>query len=107
MTSSTELLDDFLAFCLAGEEPSVRSGTAPSGVRWTWQGEGVLLLEPAAQPATHSVIASAGIHGDETAPIEMLSRLVADIASGKAALAARVLVILGNIGAMRAGVRYA
>jgi succinylglutamate desuccinylase len=107
MTSSTEFLDDFLAFCLAGKQPPVASGTAASGVLWTWQGEGVLLLEPAAQPATHSVIASAGIHGDETAPIEMLSRLVADIASGKAALAARVLVILGNIGAMRAGVRYA
>ena len=65
----------------------------------------MLLLEPAHAP-THSVLASAGIHGDETAPIEMLSPLVADIASGRAPLAARVLVILGNIGAMRAADRY-
>ncbi|BAN22843.1 succinylglutamate desuccinylase [Caballeronia insecticola] len=111
MTSSADsrLLDDFLAFTLAGERPAALSGSAPSGVRWTWQGEGVLLLEPArvfSKTSTASVLASAGIHGDETAPIEMLSRLVADIGSGRAPLAARVLVILGNIGAMRAGERY-
>jgi len=105
MTSSADLLDDFLAFTLAGARPSIGTGAAPSGVRWTWQGEGLLLLEPA-HPATQSVLASAGIHGDETAPIEMLSRLVADIASGVTPLSARMLVILGNAGAMRAGVRY-
>jgi len=109
MTSSADasLLSDFLAFTLAGARPSATSGAAASGVRWTWQGEGVLLLEPpAAQAPAHSVLASAGIHGDETAPIEMLSRLIADIASGDARLASRMLVVLGNAGAMRAGVRY-
>lgn len=107
MTSSADssLLDDFLAFTLEGRRPATNAGTAPSGVRWTWQGEGVLLLEPAREPA-HSVLVSAGIHGDETAPIEMLSPLVADIAHGRAPLAARMLVVLGNIGAMRAGDRY-
>jgi succinylglutamate desuccinylase len=107
MTSSADssLLDDFLAFTLGGGRPAIKSGVAPSGVRWTWQTEGVLLLEPAQEP-THSVLASAGIHGDETAPIELLSLLVADIANGRAPLAARMLVILGNIGAMRAGERY-
>lgn len=107
MTSSADssLLDDFLAFTLAGGRPSVESGVTASGVRWAWQGEGVVLLEPPGAP-THSVLASAGVHGDETAPIEMLSMLVADIANGRAPLAARMLVILGNIDAMRAGERY-
>lgn len=107
MTSSADssLLEDFLAFTLAGERPAAGSGNAASGVRWTWQGAGVLLLEPTTQP-THSVLASAGVHGDETAPIEMLSALVADIASGRAPLTARMLVILGNVDAMRAGARY-
>jgi succinylglutamate desuccinylase len=49
---------------------------------------------------------SAGVHGDETAPIELLSRIVADIASGALPLACRLLVTLGNIDAMRAGCRY-
>ncbi|AQG98262.1 succinylglutamate desuccinylase [Burkholderia sp. KK1] len=107
MTSSADssLLDDFLAFTLAGGRPSVERGVTASGVHWAWQGEGVVLLEPAGVP-THSVLASAGVHGDETAPIEMLSMLVADIANGRAPLAARMLVILGNIDAMRAGERY-
>jgi succinylglutamate desuccinylase len=106
MTSNVDFfLDDFLAFSLKGETPSVKKGTTRSGVRWSWQTHGVVLLEPAQTP-TLSVLASAGIHGDETAPIEMLSRLVADIANGRAPLAARMLVILGNIDAMRAGTRY-
>jgi len=52
------------------------------------------------------VLLSAGLHGDETAPIEMLSRLVADLAAGRLALGCRLLVVLGNVGAMRAGTRY-
>ena len=88
-SADSSLLEDFLAFTLNGGRPSVAQGVAPSGVRWTWQGEGVLLLEPATEP-THSVLASAGIHGDETAPIEMLCSLVADIANGRAPLVARM-----------------
>jgi succinylglutamate desuccinylase len=107
MTSSAEgaMLADLLSFVLAGKRPALSEGTAPSGVRWTWLGDGIVSLEPQGE-ATHSVIASAGIHGDETAPIEILSTLVADIASGAAALEARMLVILGNIAAMRAADRY-
>ncbi|MFP3607785.1 succinylglutamate desuccinylase/aspartoacylase family protein, partial [Paraburkholderia sp. SIMBA_053] len=45
-------------------------------------------------------------HGDETAPIELLSFVVRDIAQGRAALACRVLVILGNVQAMRESCRY-
>jgi succinylglutamate desuccinylase len=105
MTSSADLLDDFLAFTLGGKRPDATSGTTAAGVHWTWQDDGILLFEPSQAP-THSVLASAGVHGDETAPIEMLSRLVADIANGGVPLAARMLVILGNIDAMRAGQRY-
>ncbi|SAL49034.1 succinylglutamate desuccinylase [Caballeronia humi] len=99
------MLADFLTFVLDGRRPALSEGVAPSGVRWTWLGEGILCLEPQ-HDATHSVIASAGVHGDETAPIEILSTLVADIASGAAKLTARVLVILGNIAAMRIADRY-
>ncbi|SAL74646.1 succinylglutamate desuccinylase [Caballeronia terrestris] len=99
------MLADFLTFVLDGRRPALSEGVAPSGVRWTWLGDGILCLEPQ-HDATHSVIASAGVHGDETAPIEILSTLVSDIASGAAKLTARVLVILGNIAAMRIADRY-
>ncbi|MBN3770904.1 succinylglutamate desuccinylase [Burkholderia sp. Se-20378] len=115
MTSSVDsrmanaLLDDFLAFTLTGSAPSATDGACAAGaVRWQWLGDGLLALEPAeaADTARASVLVSAGVHGDETAPIELLSMLVRDLASGALPLACRLLVVLGNVPAMRAGERY-
>ncbi|WP_233829326.1 succinylglutamate desuccinylase [Paraburkholderia sp. ZP32-5] len=110
--ASSPLVDDFLAWTLAGTRPaehetSEAQRVCANGVRWTWLDDGVLMMEPAeASAPIRSVLVSAGVHGDETAPIELLSRIVADIAQGRAALACRLLVILGNIDAMRDGCRY-
>ncbi|KVK89589.1 succinylglutamate desuccinylase [Burkholderia ubonensis] len=119
MTSSAEArmrdaawLDDFLAFTLAGDAPAVRDGVCAGGaVRWQWQGEGLLALEPSAAgvadvASSRSVLVSAGVHGDETAPIELLSMQVRDVAAGTLPLACRLLVVFGNSPAMRAGGRY-
>ncbi|WP_229511712.1 succinylglutamate desuccinylase [Paraburkholderia terrae] len=115
MTSSADssvpaMLDDFLACTLAGHRPAddAREGACANGLRWTWIDDGVLQFEPAglANGEGRSVLASAGIHGDETAPIELLSFVVRDIAQGRAALACRLLVILGNVQAMRESCRY-
>ncbi|GAB7525506.1 succinylglutamate desuccinylase [Paraburkholderia sp. 2C] len=109
------MLDDFLACTLAGTAPDAaqREGVCANGVRWHWLDDGVLQFEPAAAgrdardaAAVHSVLASAGIHGDETAPIELLSAIVRDIANGRAPLVCRLLVVLGNVAAMRAACRY-
>ncbi|UVE55710.1 succinylglutamate desuccinylase [Burkholderia sp. EMB26] len=103
------LLDDFLAFTLAGDAPAERDGACAGGaVRWQWLGDGLLAFEPAAADAAAraSVLVSAGVHGDETAPIELLSMLVRDLAAGALPLACRLLVVLGNVPAMRAGERY-
>jgi succinylglutamate desuccinylase len=108
-------LGDFLAFTLAGERPrnGEEQGTCHGragahGIRYSWLGVGLLQLESAAPSAiaASSVLVSAGVHGDETAPIELLSQLVADVASGALPLACRLLVVLGNIQAMRDGKRY-
>jgi succinylglutamate desuccinylase len=115
MTSSVEqgmsdsMLDDVLAYTLAGRRPAAHEaeGTCANGVRWRWLDDGVLQMEPASQAeGARSVLASAGVHGDETAPIELLSLLVRDIARGDAALTCRLLVILGNVDAMRDACRY-
>ncbi len=108
---ATAPLDDFLAFTLAGDAPAVDGGACANGaVRWHWLGDGLLALEPAADEAGDaaraSVLVSAGVHGDETAPIELLSMLVRDLAAGTLPLACRLLVVLGNVPAMRAGARY-
>jgi succinylglutamate desuccinylase len=115
MTSSAErngaadFTADFLAFTLAGGQPAAGQETlrCANGVRATWLGDGILQLEPSAVDGkTRSVLVSAGVHGDETAPIELLSLVVRDIASGALPLACRVLIVLGNIDAMRASCRY-
>ncbi len=74
-------------------------------MRYAWLDEGLLELTPAVR-SLRSVLVSAGVHGDETAPIELLSRMVADIACGNVRLACRVGIVLGNVAAMRAGCRY-
>ncbi|MBB5189342.1 succinylglutamate desuccinylase [Silvimonas terrae] len=99
------MLDDFLHFTLRNETPEQAAGAAPSGVRWRWLGQGMLELTPPHQVDAHMVL-SAGVHGDETAPIEILRDLVTDIANGTLPLAVRVLVLFGNAPAMSAGKRY-
>jgi succinylglutamate desuccinylase len=119
MTSSADItpsmpamLADFLAFTLAGARPQAEDahGECAGGVvRYRWLDEGVIELAPAASPAGRpldSVLISAGVHGDETAPIELLARMLADIAGGRVPLACRVCLVLGNVAAMRAGCRY-
>lgn len=106
------MLADFLAFTLNGSTPETAQaqGECAAGVRYLWREQGLLELTPAAAehragPA-RSVLVSAGIHGDETAPIELLSRMIADIAEGRLPLACRLAVVFGNVPAMRAGRRY-
>ncbi|GLU32496.1 succinylglutamate desuccinylase [Trinickia caryophylli] len=121
MTSSASapasaVVNDFLAFTLAGARPdrAGASGVCASGARYIWRDDGVLAFEPsqadealaASGSPPASVVVSAGVHGDETAPIELVSRMVADIASGVLPLGCRLLVVLGNVEAMRAGRRY-
>jgi succinylglutamate desuccinylase len=105
------MLADFLSFTLKGLRPELDEarGVCRSGVRYAWLDEGVLELTPAARSdggPMRSVLVSAGVHGDETAPIELLSKVVGDIAGGRAPLACRFGVVLGNVAAMRAGCRY-
>ena len=87
---------------LAGRLPV--AGEAP-GLHWRPLAEGILELLPAAGGG-RCVVLSAGVHGDETAPIEVLDALVSDLQRGRLPLAVRLLVILGNPAAMRAGRRF-
>lgn len=53
-----------------------------------------------------SIIYSCGIHGNETAPIEMCDQLVVDILNESVAIEHRLLVIFGNLEAMKNATRF-
>jgi succinylglutamate desuccinylase len=72
---------------------------------------GVIVFEPsvkmaAGDVATKSIILSCGVHGNETAPIEICEQLVEDLLSEKITTRHRVMFIFGNLPAMDIGERF-
>jgi len=68
---------------------------------------GVLLVEPTkwATPSK-SIVISSGIHGNETAPIEIVQQLISDIVAQKIQVKHRTLFIMGNPVAMNIAKRF-
>lgn len=95
---------DFLAETLAGDEVADVSGRT-SSLFWTRPEPGVITFEPIAGYQKHIII-SVAIHGNETAPIEITNRLINAILSEQYSLKVRLMVIFGNLEAMRQGDRY-
>ncbi|WP_034947569.1 succinylglutamate desuccinylase [Erwinia oleae] len=97
-------MQDFLAQTLSGGAPTQRAGRSDH-LSWRWLDEGILEITPHAD-AAQAVVVSAGLHGNETAPVEILNALVSELLLGNRPLAVRLLVIYGNPPALRAGKRY-
>ncbi len=94
---------DVLAQTLEGT-PVDPAGQLPH-LDWQWHAEGVIELSPR-HACERAVVLSAGVHGNETAPIELLNQLVAELLAGSRPLEVRLLVVLGNPPSMRANKRY-
>lgn len=101
------VLGKLLELTLAGHEPAAKIQVTPEGTRLRWLAEGALeITPPAARDCGLDLLLSAGIHGNETAPIELLDRLLRGIARHELHPAARILFLFGNPEAMRRGERY-
>lgn len=95
---------DMLQCTLTGGVPITQQGETPH-LSWHWLAEGMLLFTPKKE-AKMALLISVGIHGNETAPIELINQLCSDLLSGKTSLEVHLLVIFANIAAMRVGKRY-
>ncbi|MFC4654546.1 MULTISPECIES: succinylglutamate desuccinylase [Rheinheimera] len=96
---------DFLALTLEQPDqlPAFEFHLA-NGTRIAVWHTGVLLAEPAV-PGQQDIVLSSGIHGNETAPIEICNGILSDVLAQKLQLTERVLFLFGNPWAINAGVR--
>ncbi|MFT6777740.1 MAG: succinylglutamate desuccinylase [Paraglaciecola sp.] len=67
--------------------------------------EGIISFEPLAD-SDKDVVLSCGVHGNETAPIEICDDLVKDILTGKIVVKQRVLFLFGNLPSMDIAQRF-
>ncbi|MCZ0925833.1 succinylglutamate desuccinylase [Halomonas janggokensis] len=100
------MLGEWLDWTLDEQRDTPRQGTFASG-RFDISAPGVMRLTPHRQrPDAHACIFSAAIHGNETAPVELLGAWLSELEAGTLTLGAPVLVILGNIPALKAQQRF-
>ena len=100
------MLGQWLDWTLDGERPSPRIGRFPSGT-YHLHGPGVLELTPnILRPGAHACVFSAAIHGNETAPVELLGDWLSALEASSLQLGAPILVILGNIPALKEQKRF-
>ncbi|WP_175651419.1 succinylglutamate desuccinylase [Pseudomonas sp. Marseille-P9899] len=100
-------LGKLLELTLAGREPAEKTQLTVEGVRLRWLAEGALEVRPPeSRDIGLDILLSAGIHGNETAPIELLDELLHGIARGDVKPRARMLFLFGNPEAIRRGERY-
>jgi succinylglutamate desuccinylase len=68
--------------------------------------EGIILLSPQETSSQYALIISCGVHGNETAPIEMVCDLLKEIHSQKIVPSLPTLIQFGNLEAMKAQERF-
>ncbi|MCC2616001.1 succinylglutamate desuccinylase [Aestuariibacter halophilus] len=79
--------------------------TLNNGTQVDISAEGIIAFTPA-QPGDKDIVLSCGVHGNETAPIEICDEMVDGILTGKLNLAHRVLFLFGNLPAMDIAQRF-
>lgn len=66
-----------------------------SGVRLALLDTGILCVSPV-KKGDYRIVISCGIHGNETAPIEMVEQLFGEISSGRLSVSHELLLVIGN-----------
>lgn len=80
--------------------------TLTNHTRVTIKAAGIIAFEPVLRAGDKDIVLSSGVHGNETAPIEICESLVKKILRGEINLANRVLFLFGNLPAMNLAKRF-
>ncbi|WP_040262268.1 succinylglutamate desuccinylase [Pseudomonas massiliensis] len=100
-------LGKLLELTLADREPAQKIQMTTGGTCLRWLAPGALEVQPPDERDSGlDLLLSAGVHGNETAPIELLDELIHAIARGELQPRARLLFLFGNPEAIRRGERY-
>ncbi|MBL1267905.1 MAG: succinylglutamate desuccinylase [Halomonas sp.] len=100
------MLGQWLDWSLDGQLPAASQGVFASGT-YHLHAPGILELTPnTASQGAHACVFSAAIHGNETAPVELVGEWLSGVEAGSISLGAPVLVILGNLPALKAQQRF-
>lgn len=80
---------------------------AGAGFQVTLPARGILQINADIRTSDRlSLLLSVGIHGDETAPIEIVATLLDELSRSPRALAVDLMVVVGNLDAIAQGKRY-
>lgn len=79
--------------------------TLQNGTRVSIHAPGIICFEPAESGGKH-IVYSSGVHGNETAPIEICDELVSSLLTEKIAVKHRVLFLFGNLPSMDIAKRF-
>lgn len=100
--------DDFLALTLSNEgtlQPF--SFLLKNGIQTAVWDTGVIVFTPPdIEPDDYDIVLSCGIHGNETAPIELLNELIAMVLQENLCVKHRVLFLIANPMAINVGKRF-
>lgn len=100
------MLGQWLDWSLDGRLPAASQGVFASGT-YHLHAPGILELTPnETRPVAQACIFSAAIHGNETAPVELVGEWLSGLEAGSISLGAPVLVVLGNLPALKAQQRF-
>jgi succinylglutamate desuccinylase len=97
----------FLQKTLAGDTALALPYCLPHGTEVQVLDEGVIRFEPSDASSSHfDLVISCGIHGNETAPVELVEQLIERIMHNQLRVRSRVMFVFGNVAALRVGKRF-